>query len=73
MFRFLHAAASLLVVLAAAGRAPAAEPRVVVISLDGFPAYYLDDPEVSLPVIRGLRDAGASTEEGMHVSNPSVT
>jgi predicted AlkP superfamily pyrophosphatase or phosphodiesterase len=74
MFRFMNTAASLLVLLAAVGRASAAaEPRVVVISLDGFPAYYLDDPEVSLPVIRGLRDAGASTEKGMHVSNPSVT
>src|SRR5690606_35859418 len=74
MFRFMNAAAALLLLLTAAGQASAAsEPRVVVISLDGFPAWYLDDPEVSLPVIRGLRDAGASTAEGMHVSNPSVT
>jgi len=71
MSRFINAS---LLLLAAVGQAAAAsEPRVVVISLDGFPAYYLDDPEVALPVIRGLRDAGASTAEGMHVSNPSVT
>jgi predicted AlkP superfamily pyrophosphatase or phosphodiesterase len=71
MLRFLALAA---LALATAGRASADPDRhVVVISLDGFPAWYLDDPEVSLPVIRGLRDAGASTTEGMTVSNPSVT
>jgi len=73
MLRFLGLA---ILALAAAGRASAAaEPdrHVVVISLDGFPAWYLDDPQVDLPVIRGLRDAGASTAEGMTVSNPSVT
>ncbi|AMV40736.1 alkaline phosphatase family protein [Planctomyces sp. SH-PL62] len=71
MLRFLGLAA---LALATVGRASADSDRhVVVISLDGFPAWYLDDPEVSLPVIRGLRDAGASTAEGMHVSNPSVT
>lgn len=71
MLRFLALAA-----LATATVAPAAadsDRHVVLISLDGFPAWYLDDPEVSLPAIRGLRDAGACTAEGMHVSNPSVT
>ncbi|MDG3007879.1 alkaline phosphatase family protein [Paludisphaera mucosa] len=71
MLRFLGLA---MLALATTGRASAGTDRhVVVISLDGFPAWYLDDPEVSLPVIRGLRDAGASTAEGMHVANPSVT
>lgn len=71
MWRFLALAA-----LATAAIAPASagsDRHVVLISLDGFPARYLDDPEVSLPVIRGLRDAGAFAVEGMHVSNPSVT
>lgn len=71
MLRFLALAA-----LATATVAPASagsDRHVVLISLDGFPARYLDDPEVSLPVIRGLRDAGACTAEGMYVSNPSVT
>lgn len=71
MFRLMSAG---MLLFAAVGQASAASDRhVVVITLDGFPAYYLDDPRVSLPVIRGLRDAGASTVEGMHVSNPSVT
>lgn len=71
MLRFLALAA-----LATATVAPASaasDRHVVLISLDGFPARYLDDPEVSMPVIRALRDAGACTAEGMHVSNPSVT
>ena len=72
MLRFLGLAA--LAMATIVGRASAESDRhVVVISLDGFPAWYLDDPEVSLPVIRGLRDAGASTVEGLHVANPSVT
>lgn len=71
MFRFLSLAVAAVL---AVGQPAAAEDRyVAVISLDGFPAYYLDDPEVDIPVIRGLRDAGAWAEEGMIVSNPSVT
>jgi predicted AlkP superfamily pyrophosphatase or phosphodiesterase len=51
----------------------AADRHVVVITVDGLPAYLLDDPRASLPVIRGLRDSGASATGGMRVSNPSVT
>jgi predicted AlkP superfamily pyrophosphatase or phosphodiesterase len=50
-----------------------AAPHVVVISIDGLPAYLLDDPRASLPVIRGLARGGASSSTGMRVSNPSVT
>lgn len=48
------------------------EQHVVVISIDGFPAYLLDDPKLPLPAIRGLAKTGAAAE-GMRVSNPSVT
>ncbi|HWB12723.1 MAG TPA: alkaline phosphatase family protein [Pirellulales bacterium] len=53
---------------------PASPPdrHVVVISIDGFPAYLLNDPKVPLTAIRGLARQGAAAE-GMHVSNPSVT
>ncbi|WP_165072876.1 alkaline phosphatase family protein [Paludisphaera rhizosphaerae] len=67
------ALATLALATATSAFAADADRHVVVISLDGFPAYYLDDPQVSLPNIRALRDAGAATTEGMHVSNPSVT
>lgn len=49
------------------------ERNVVVISIDGLPASYLDDPRASLPVIRELARAGVVAEGGMRVSNPSVT
>ena len=73
MFRYLSLAAAAVLAIGQAATAAAADRHVVVITLDGFPAYYLNDPKVDLPVIRGLRDAGASTEQGMIVSNPSVT
>lgn len=68
----------LLVFLLLASPAPrlAADPverNVVVVSLDGFPAYLLDDPQASLPILRGLATSGAAAVPGMHVSNPSVT
>jgi predicted AlkP superfamily pyrophosphatase or phosphodiesterase len=72
MFRLTSALVLLFSIVAQAAAADS-DRHVIVITLDGFPAYYLDDPEVDLPVIRGLRDAGASTEKGMHVTNPSVT
>jgi predicted AlkP superfamily pyrophosphatase or phosphodiesterase len=55
---------------------PAADPaarNVVIISLDGFPAYLMDDPQASLPILRSLAASGATAVSGMHVSNPSVT
>jgi predicted AlkP superfamily pyrophosphatase or phosphodiesterase len=64
------------ILLLIAGTAPggeAPERHVVVITIDGMPAYLLDDPQASLPVIRGLASAGVSAAGGMHVSNPSVT
>lgn len=50
---------------------PPAE-HVVLVTVDGLPAYLLDDPSAVLPNIRGLAARGARAE-GMIVSNPSVT
>jgi predicted AlkP superfamily pyrophosphatase or phosphodiesterase len=47
--------------------------HVVVISIDGFAAYLLDDPKAPIPTIRKLARDGAFVESGMKVSNPSVT
>jgi predicted AlkP superfamily pyrophosphatase or phosphodiesterase len=45
---------------------------VVVISLDGFPAYALDDPKLPIPTLRKLiRDGAAATS--MRPVNPTVT
>ena len=53
----------------------AAEPEshVVVISIDGFPAYLLDDPAAPIPTIRKLARQGLAASDGMTVVNPSVT
>jgi len=55
--------------------ADAAEPsrHVVIVSIDGFAAYLLDDPKVPLPTLRKLAREGCVVEGGMTVSNPSVT
>ena len=53
--------------------APQPQPRhVVVISLDGFPASALDDPQQPLPTLRQLAAHGASAG-AMRPVNPTVT
>jgi predicted AlkP superfamily pyrophosphatase or phosphodiesterase len=44
---------------------------VVVISLDGFPAYYLEDRSLPIPTLRALIGAGVSAR--MTTVNPTVT
>lgn len=46
--------------------------HVVVICIDGLPAYMFDDPNASMPTIRSLAASG-SRSKGMVTSNPSVT
>jgi predicted AlkP superfamily pyrophosphatase or phosphodiesterase len=45
---------------------------VVVISLDGFPAYALDDPKLPIPTLRKLIREGA-VASSMRPVNPTVT
>ncbi len=45
---------------------------VVVISLDGFPAYALDDPRLPIPTLRRLAKEGAAAAS-MRPVNPTVT
>ena len=45
---------------------------VVVISLDGFPAYALDDPRLPIPTLRKLAREGVAAES-MQPINPTVT
>ena len=45
---------------------------VVVISLDGFPAYALDDPRLPIPTLRKLAREGA-VASSMRPVNPTVT
>jgi predicted AlkP superfamily pyrophosphatase or phosphodiesterase len=50
---------------------PAKERMVIVISLDGFPAYALDDPKLPIPTLRRLMQTGVSARMG--TVNPTVT
>jgi predicted AlkP superfamily pyrophosphatase or phosphodiesterase len=45
---------------------------VVMISVDGLPADYLDDPKADLPTIRALA-AGGARAKGMTAVSPTVT
>ena len=51
---------------------PAKSRHVVVICIDGLPAYLFDDAVASMPTIRDLAAKGVRAK-GMIVSNPSVT
>lgn len=65
----------LLVLTLAVSTVAAARPRkplVIIISLDGFPAYKLDDARLPTPTLRRMQREGA-TAAGMRPINPTVT
>ena len=51
---------------------PQKDRHVVLISIDGFPAWMWNDPSVQVPHLRRLAADGATTK-AMTVSNPSIT
>ena len=53
-------------------QAQTASRHVVIISLDGFPSWALDDPYLPVPTIRRLAARGA-VAKGMRPVNPTVT
>ena len=53
------------------GQTSAKQRMVVVISLDGFPAYALDDPKLPIPTLRKLIRNGVTARMG--TVNPTVT
>jgi predicted AlkP superfamily pyrophosphatase or phosphodiesterase len=50
---------------------PALQRMVVVISLDGFPAFALDDPKLPVPTLRRMIQNGFSAR--MTTVNPTIT
>ena len=58
--------------VASAAPVPAADRTVVLLSLDGFPAWLWANPELPVPTLRKLAREGASAD-AMTVSNPSIT
>jgi predicted AlkP superfamily pyrophosphatase or phosphodiesterase len=61
--------ALLIFALAAAG---STNHHILLITIDGFAAYYLKDPSAPLPTLRKLASEGA-VADGMKVANPSIT
>ncbi|RYD69623.1 MAG: alkaline phosphatase family protein, partial [Verrucomicrobiaceae bacterium] len=61
-----------LILPARAESIPARDRVVVLISIDGFPAWLWKDPSLPVPTLRRLAKEGASAE-AMTVSNPSIT
>lgn len=51
---------------------PAKKNHVIVITIDGGAAFYLDDPRAPIPNLRKLAAEGVSAK-GMKVVNPAVT
>jgi predicted AlkP superfamily pyrophosphatase or phosphodiesterase len=64
---------SLLLLLAAAAGLSAQPRHVVLISIDGYPAYALRDPQTPAPTLRRMIREGAWAEDGMTNINPTVT
>ena len=60
-------------VLGSSAAAADKDAHVVIISIDGFAGYLLDDPRAPVPMVRSLAKAGGFVAGGMKVSNPSVT
>ncbi len=58
--------------LTACSKSSSKEHHVILISLDGFPAWMWNDPSLQVPNLRKLAADGASTK-AMTVSNPSIT
>ena len=67
-------AASALATTAASRQTCNARPanHVVIITLDGFGGWALDDPQLPLPTLRKLA-AGGAVAKGMRPVNPTVT
>lgn len=60
---------------AAAGsmQTPAGSNHIVLISLDGFAGWAMDDPHLPVPTLRRLAQNGATARDGMRPVNPTVT
>jgi len=63
--------ASIFLVTPVHSQVPVKDRMVVMISLDGFPSYALDDASLPIPTLRSLIRAGVSAR--MSTVNPTVT
>src|SRR5882724_211958 len=73
--QFLLSLCALALLLSAASSlraAPRKNRTVIIISLDGFPAYALNDPRLPIPTLRKLAQQGV-VAASMKPVNPTVT
>jgi predicted AlkP superfamily pyrophosphatase or phosphodiesterase len=70
--RLLFAVVWTFTALASAAPIPAKDRIVILISVDGFPAWIWKDPNLVIPNLRKLAAEGA-VADAMTVSNPSIT
>lgn len=73
-FRILRVVVSCICLLGTvvrAGEIPAKDRIVILMTIDGFPAWIWKDPNTSMPTLRKLAAAGSTGT--MTVSNPSIT
>jgi predicted AlkP superfamily pyrophosphatase or phosphodiesterase len=68
----LTATLFLLATLTFAQNPPSTNHTVIIVSLDGFPAYALENPKTPVPVLRQLAAAGTQARR-MTPINPTVT
>ena len=61
-----------LTALALRANAAPNDRHVLLITLDGFPAYLFRDPKAPIPTLRKLASEGVSAE-GMRAANPTIT
>lgn len=73
MLRLLGCSALVTSLLFSPVQAVEKSAHVVVISIDGFAGYLLDDKKAPVPTLRRLARDGVHVVGGMKVSNPSVT
>ncbi len=57
---------------ASAAPAPARDRIVVLVTIDGFPAWVWDDPALPMPFLRRLAREGVSAQ-AMTIANPAIT
>ncbi len=72
VLRYLFLFLAVLTITAQAAPIPPAERTVIVISIDGFPAWLWRDQTMPIPNLRKLASAGA-VAESMVASNPTIT
>lgn len=72
MRSFLRIPSVLALLIFALGAAGSTNHHVLLITIDGFAAFYLKDPSAPLPTLRKLASEGAMAD-GMKVANPSIT